>query len=100
MVAQVAPVVTSLPPIYLHLMFAILQFEILSLMNLDFYSISNLSFTGYSGQKNSVQTWKQIQFIKLENCKNPVQIDREFSYQINEQNLLSEKGGKILRNYQ
>ena len=32
---------------------------------LDFQSISNLNFTGYSRQKNPVQTGKKIQFIKL-----------------------------------
>ena len=61
------------PPIYLHLIFAILQFEISSLKNLIF-SLFQLEFTGYSRQKNPVQTRKKIQFIKLENCKNQVQI--------------------------
>ena len=43
-----------IPPIYLHLIFAILQIEISSLMNLIFsLPISNLSFTSYTRQKNS-----------------------------------------------
>ena len=50
------------PSIYLNLIFTILQFEILSLMNW----ISKLNFTGYSRQKNPVQTKKKIQFIKFD----------------------------------
>ena len=46
------------PPIYLNLIFDILKFEILSLMN--------WIFAGYTGSKNPVQTGKKIQFIKLE----------------------------------
>ena len=47
---------------------------------LDLLSISNLNFTDYSRQKNSVQTGKknpvhQTQYFRLENCKNQVQID-------------------------
>ena len=41
----------TLHPIYLYLIFAILQFEISSLMNLN--------FTGYSSQKNPVQNRKK-----------------------------------------
>ena len=40
--------------IYQHSIFAILQFEILRLMNLD--------FTGYSWQKNPVHTLEEIEY--------------------------------------
>ena len=53
-------------PMYLHLIFKILQFEISSLVNLIFQSISNLNFRSYRRPKNSVQTRKRIQFIKLD----------------------------------
>ena len=33
---------------------------------LDFLSISNLNFAGYTGSKNLVQTWQKFQFIKLD----------------------------------
>ena len=60
------------PLVYLNLIFEILQFEILSLMN--------LSFTGCLRQKNLVQTGKKSSLwnsmFQLENCKNQVQIDR------------------------
>jgi hypothetical protein len=46
-------------PIYLHSIFEILQFEISSLMN-----ISNWNFTGYSSQKNPVQTRKKISIFQ------------------------------------
>ena len=46
------------PPIYLHLIFDILEFEISSLMN--------WIFAGYTGSKNPVQTRTKIQFIILE----------------------------------
>ena len=55
------------PSIYLHLIFAILQFEIcIQFDELDFLSIWNLNFTGYNRQKNLVQTRKKVQFIKLD----------------------------------
>ena len=41
---------------------------------MDFYSIRNLNFTDYIRQKNPVQSRKKIRLIKLENCKNQVQI--------------------------
>ena len=57
----------GLSPIYLHLIFYILQLEISSLMNWIFFLDSlNWMFAGYTGSKNPVQTWKLIQFIKLE----------------------------------
>ena len=43
-----------------------IQFEILSLINWIFFLSLNWIFAGYTGSKNPVQTWKKIQFIKLE----------------------------------
>ena len=57
------------PLIYLHLIFDTIEFEISSLMNWN--------FAGYTGSENPVQTRKKIQFFKLENVKNQVQIYRE-----------------------
>jgi len=54
------------PPIYLHLIFARFQFEISSLMNWIFWSISNWNFAGYTGSKYQVQTGEKIKFIKLD----------------------------------
>lgn len=67
------------PHIYLHSVFAILQFDIASLVNLIFnLCISNLNLTGYSRQKNPVQTRKnlshQTRYFKLGNHKNQMQI--------------------------
>jgi hypothetical protein len=51
---------------------------------LKIQSISNLNFSGYSRQKNRVQTRKKIRFLKLdmyfnlENVKNQVQTDRGY----------------------
>ena len=71
---------TNMPPIYLHLIFDILQFEISSLMNWIFF----LVWTGFLqatqavkiqfklGKKSTLST----QNFKLENVKNQVQIDR------------------------
>ena len=70
------------PPIYLHLIFVILQFELSSSMIWIFtVHISNMNFTNCSRQKIPVQTRKkhpvhQTQYFKLEHCKNQVQIDR------------------------
>ena len=57
---------TANPPIYMHLIFVILEFEISSLMNWIFFPSLNWIFAGYTGSKNPVQTRKKIQFIKLE----------------------------------
>ena len=62
----------AIPPIYLHLIFAILQFETSSLRNWIFLPAVACK----------IQVWNilKIKFIKLdslENCKNWVQIDRE-----------------------
>ena len=64
------------PPIYLHWDFrnfwhspvSNIQFD-----ELDFQPISNLNFTCYSRQK--IQLIK-LEYFRLENCKNQVQIDR------------------------
>ena len=56
-----------------------IEFETLKIQ-----SISNLNFSGYSRQKNRVQTRKKIRFLKLdmyfnlENVKNQVQTDRGY----------------------
>ena len=47
-----------IPPIYRHLIFDIIEFEISSLMS--------WIFAGYAGSKNPIQTRKKIQFIKME----------------------------------
>ena len=56
----------SIPPISLHFIFAILLFEISSLMMNWIFSlhISNLNFTGFSRQKNPVQTRKKFSSSK------------------------------------
>ena len=68
------------PPIYLHLIFAILQFEISSLMIFIFglFQIWILEATAdrkiqFKLEKTPVH---QTEFFKLENCKKQVQIDR------------------------
>ena len=47
------------PPIYLHLIFDILQFEISSLMNWIFFPSLDWIFAGYTGSKNPVQIGKK-----------------------------------------
>ena len=66
LIRQVSVLVTTYPPIYLHLIFDILQFEISSLIN--------WIIAGYTGSKYPVQTWKknpvrQTRNFKLENVK-------------------------------
>ena len=48
-------------------------------MNWIFFHSLNWILAGYTGSKNPVQTRKKIHFIKLENVKNQVQIDRGYS---------------------
>ena len=50
---------SHLPPIDLHLIFEKLD-------ELDFLSISNLDFAGYTGSKSQVQNRQKIKFIQLD----------------------------------
>ena len=50
-----------LSPIYLHLIFDILEFD-----ELSFFPYLNWIFAGYAGSKNPVKSREKIQFIKLE----------------------------------
>ena len=59
------------PPIYLHLIFPILQFEISNLMNWIFFLVSTGFLLLVLACKNPDQTWN----FKLENVKNQVQIE-------------------------
>ena len=69
-----------LPPIHLHLIFAILQIEISSLMNLIFSLFPTEILQATAGRKIQFKLGKnpvyQTRYFKLENCKNQVQIDR------------------------
>ena len=73
------------PPIYLHLIFDILQFEISSLMNWIFF----LVWTGFLQATQAVKIQlklgknpiHQTRNFKLENVKNQVQIDRGCEFQ-------------------
>jgi hypothetical protein len=74
------------PPIYLDLIFTILQFEISSLMNLSFSLFQTGILQATAGRKIQFQLGKnpvyETRYFKLENCKNQVQIDRgQRSYQ-------------------
>ena len=53
------------PPKYLHSIFAILQFELLS-----FSLFQTWILQAAAGKKNLVQTMKKIQFIKLDGTSN------------------------------
>ena len=72
------------PPIYLHSIFEILLFEILSLMNLNFSRFKTWILRTTSGRKIHYQLGKkssyETRYFKLENCKNQVQIDRGIGY--------------------
>ena len=68
------------PPIYLHLIFAILQFEISSSMNFIFSLFQIWILQATADRKIQFKLEKtpvhQTGFFKLENCKKQVQIDR------------------------
>ena len=63
------------PPIYLHSIFAILQFELLSFSLFQTWILQAAADRKiqFKLEKNPVH---QTQYFKLENCKNRVQIDR------------------------
>ena len=83
---QIWKILRPLPPIYLHWVFWKvwnspvwnIQFD-----ELDFFSISNLDFAGYS-RKNQFKLGKnpvhQIGYFKLKNCNNQLQIDRRLDF--------------------
>ena len=62
-----------LPPIYMHLIFDILHFEILRLMNWIFFPVWTGFFSACVVFKNPVH---QTRYLKIENVKYLVQIDR------------------------
>ena len=63
-----------IPAIYLHLIFAILQFEISSLMNWIFLPAVACKIQVWNKPCKNLVHW--IGDSKLENCKNQLQIDR------------------------